>query len=443
MWPNSPFAIPTSSFNSPVPLVNVDPDTGPFITVCFNKEWQPYIVGALKQLMLQTTWATTDPNQLNLVQQRANNLINLFFRSKPLCNPETALIARAGAEGDENLIRQDPDNPCLLQTSIDGINWCTFADISLCLPANAQPSQHQPQPHPGGGCQIYHGSMGANNRWIVPTLVNTGDTVELLNPFGAGQDGVEAGGLEWRCYDGFTFIQDFCVTGTLSFSGTDPLPSAPHMSLIANIDGTFHPLIGGAITVPMGVSNAQVIVQVNDSDLTNNAGNYTFDLQICNNTAGTWCMDFNFLASPGGFAPSTAIPNPVGAWAAGVGWQFTDAEDGTSGNFVREVFIALDLGGTFTVTAANFTYTLTRGTHIVDGSQALLLGEPNHNTNYPTANGTGLIYTNTAVPGSATLIQARVNADYHNASTAVDGNAVITALHIEGTGTGPTGSVPC
>jgi len=426
MWPNSPFAIPTSSFNSPVPLVDTDPDTGPFITVCFNKEWQPYIVGALKQLMLQTTWDTHDPNQLNLVQQRANNLINLFFRSHPLCNPETSEIARSGAEGDENLIRQDPDNPCLLQTSINGTDWCTFADLSLCLGAPAQPTTNQPQPQPGGGCQSYAGAMAANNRWIAPTLVNAGDTVHLLNPFGAGQDGTEGGGLEWRCFDGFVFFQDFCVTTTQRLESTDPLNTAPHMALIANIAGVFYDLTAGPITVPGGVSNAQVIVQVNDAVLTDNAGNYTFNLEVCNNAATGWSQDFNFLINTGGWAPFNS--GQSAHWVSGSGWE--NNAPGSTPEDCAVDFVMLHsatlthLSATCNVTAVHQSYQNAQfeKNTVAFQSDATLAETP----------GGTLAYV-----GSQSFIAGDVLRIGWNISASPLGSAVLVSAHAEGTGTNP------
>lgn len=78
MFPDSPFAVPRSSFERPVPLVLVDPDQSPTVCLSINRDWIPYILGSLKQLVLQTTWRTDDPDALNLVQARAMTLIAMF-----------------------------------------------------------------------------------------------------------------------------------------------------------------------------------------------------------------------------------------------------------------------------------------------------------------------------------------------------------------------------
>lgn len=89
---DSPFAVPQSSYERPVPLVLVDPDTDANITVCFRSEWLPYVLGALQQLILQTTWDTDDPDALNLVQARAQLLIALFIEGCPTIMPDAGCI---------------------------------------------------------------------------------------------------------------------------------------------------------------------------------------------------------------------------------------------------------------------------------------------------------------------------------------------------------------
>src|SRR5947208_803476 len=76
MFPDSPFAVPRGSYQRPVPLVLVDPCSEPTVTVKINREWIPYMLGALKQLVLQATWDTNDPDALWLVQQRAMLLLS-------------------------------------------------------------------------------------------------------------------------------------------------------------------------------------------------------------------------------------------------------------------------------------------------------------------------------------------------------------------------------
>lgn len=78
MLPPEPESFPVSSFESPVPVPDQDPDTGTLISVRYNQVWQPYVLGALKQLVLPSTWKTSDPAVLALAQQRAMSLLDMF-----------------------------------------------------------------------------------------------------------------------------------------------------------------------------------------------------------------------------------------------------------------------------------------------------------------------------------------------------------------------------
>lgn len=71
-----PYAHPTSSFNKPVPIPGAEPDMGPCVTVSFGQAWLPYVLGALTQLLLQTTWDTDDREVFLLVQEQASTLIS-------------------------------------------------------------------------------------------------------------------------------------------------------------------------------------------------------------------------------------------------------------------------------------------------------------------------------------------------------------------------------
>jgi hypothetical protein len=78
VWPPSIFAVPVPSFVSPVLPPGVEPGASPFVTVCINELWLPYVRGALTQLLLQSTWG--DPVQVNneTAQKQAAELIARF-----------------------------------------------------------------------------------------------------------------------------------------------------------------------------------------------------------------------------------------------------------------------------------------------------------------------------------------------------------------------------
>jgi len=75
---------PTSSFNFPVQAPDVDPDTGVFVSVCFNPAWLPYVIGCVKQLTNPATWSVATESDMDTVLQRVDTLLNLFAEGCPV-----------------------------------------------------------------------------------------------------------------------------------------------------------------------------------------------------------------------------------------------------------------------------------------------------------------------------------------------------------------------
>jgi hypothetical protein len=73
-----PYAHPVGSFVSPVIPPDVEPADDDKIMVCVSVAWLPYVMGALSQLTLQSTWKTDDPDTVLLAQQRATYVIDQF-----------------------------------------------------------------------------------------------------------------------------------------------------------------------------------------------------------------------------------------------------------------------------------------------------------------------------------------------------------------------------
>jgi hypothetical protein len=207
------------------------------------------------------------------------------------------------------------------------------------IPANGVSGSGAPQPSAGGGQQAYCYQFQANNKLLLPTLVNSGDVIELTDQHGAGNDG---GHTTWYCPDGSILFGPLCVPTGGPASG-DPMPGENHMSLIVDIGGTFYSLEHGPITVPGGVSNAQAVVQINDSDITNNIGSYTVCIKVTNNQipSTAWIHTFDFALSPGAW---TAIVDTsdaaVATWVAGSGWQ---SGTGAGGGFPTHYAIIMQL----------------------------------------------------------------------------------------------------
>lgn len=165
-----------------------------------------------------------------------------------------------------------------------------------------------------GECTTYHASFSAKSTYLVPTVVNAGDTLEFTNAKGAGQDGTVS---PWHCPDGSQFFGGACVGVGGPFGG-DPAAAINHMALIALINGTYYSASSGTITVPGGVANAEVTLQVNDSSLTDNSGSYVVDVAVCNNLPVAWQSVWDFTLTPGLMTELQFVAGTT--WMPGTGW---------------------------------------------------------------------------------------------------------------------------
>lgn len=383
--------------------------------------------GALDTLCLAYRWADDPAHTAKAVAQVWRDVVENVLPGN--CEqPGTA----GADEGVETLIRQNPDNPCLLESSIDGVHWCAFADLSKCLPAPAQPGAGSEQPAPGGGCATYRAHLTAEGQWLLPTLVSSGDTIQLVNPIGATNDG---GDLRWWCPDGIQFIGNVCV-GAIVLNAADPIPTAGHMSIIALIDGIFYPLGTTIFTVPAGVSNARAVLQVNDSGLSNNKGSIDFGITVCNNQAGTWTHTSNYVIGQDGWLPIATGVGPGAVYTPGVG--FEDTEDNFGANNYRGVLIHRSISPATTFTSVTVHFSRTAGTVFASGD--------NHNItkNGVTALVTAPIQTDPPNPfawiGSTTGVtdlQLALYCGNDNTGTDPGGTLTVTSIVCTGTGTNP------
>src|SRR5262249_21564671 len=90
--------------------------------------------------------------------------------------------------------------------------------------------------------------------------------------------------------------------------------------IIAQIGSTFYDVYGSLFTVPGGITNQQVQFQVNLADISGNAGQFTFDVTVCNNQAAPWAHTLNVRLSPYGFNHTS----DGGLWLGGEGFHTTD-----------------------------------------------------------------------------------------------------------------------
>lgn len=390
-------------------------------------------LGTLWGLASAYAWENDDAHTAVLVAERWKR-VYLELRE---CLGDQLNTSGGADGGDENMIRQNPDNPCELQTSIDGTHWCTFADLSLCLPAPSQPGDGTTQPASNGGQACYHAEMVASNRYLVPTIVSAGDTVDLTNANGAGNDGTVS---PWQCPDGSTFFAGACIGGTGASSGSDPLPSVDHMRLVFNIDGTFYDAMGGPVTVPGGVTNAQVYVQVNDSDIADNAGSYRFDVCVTNNAAATWAHVFDFALTNGAFTtPTPPFGGDFGTWTPGLGWV-ADHVEHPSGFWYNQLVLNRTIPSR-TITRVVVTFNVhgistnqstanARFDVVLDSTQI------DQKLFSDTTEGDGLVSDHSMSQSGVTNLEVDIASSFYNSAT-FTGSAVITSIRLEGLGTDP------
>lgn len=289
------------------------------VCVKFNEKWLPYVLGCLFQLSQQTTFLYANADEFQFQQENVAELIYIFSKSR-LCE-----IDRRGEIQEEFMaIRTDCD--CITTIDCPEGGAKTLATTDQLTPPS-QPGEGSKQPSSGGGTAQYCQQLFANSKLLLPLIVSTGDVIDLISASGAGNDGT---GLIWNCPNGDVFFAGFCQTSSSALVGTDPLPTAPHMSLIANVGGTYVALSSSPYTVPSGVSNATVTIQINDDDLTNNSGAYQICVNVTNNQLASWSVTLDFALSRHGFTETDFTPFPettTTAYVPGKGFV------GTGGGF--------------------------------------------------------------------------------------------------------------
>lgn len=290
--------------------LEIDPPT----RVCFRVEVPNdiYHIGAFLGQIWALSWQQSwERDAAHTARLAAKVWLDIFNNLRPGCDCPSLPVGIDG--GDEPLIRQNPDNPCLLETSINGTDWCVWADLSKCVPAGGQPGAGSGAPPAGGGSACYEARMQGSGKWLLPTQVNTGDVITISEIKGAATDG---SGI-WYCPNGQTFFLNACA-GAITTSGGDPLNTVGHMRLIFKIDAAYHDGYNTTLTVPGGISNANVEFQMNDSSLSDNFGEITFKVCVQNNAAAVWSHTFDFIAGDGGFVSDAA--HGGAAYIPGTGW---------------------------------------------------------------------------------------------------------------------------
>jgi hypothetical protein len=100
----------------------------PFTCVQINTTWASHVIGAIDILSAPDAWRGGD-SEVWRAQQEIERLLR-----------EVA-VGLCDSEGNEMPLRQNPDNPCILQQSYDGgATWVNVFDFSLCQPSSIERS---------------------------------------------------------------------------------------------------------------------------------------------------------------------------------------------------------------------------------------------------------------------------------------------------------------
>lgn len=341
-------------------------------------------------------------------------------------------VVSAAEEGMlDGMIRQNPANCAQLQSSVDGINWCEFADFSSCIADQTIQPGATPQLPPGGqysNCL----SLSARDRWLLPIPVSTGDVISLTSIAGAWNDGT----ANWNCPDGSPFVLGACI-GTKSHAVGDPSATFFHMQLLLNINGTWYDPVASPVTVPAGVVNVQAWFQANDATLNDNQGTIGFCVGLVKGAipANSWQHIFDFTTGQHGWA----VNGSSGVYIAGQGYGTADAA--ISGGYERSVYIRLISPNMLpaTYTYVEFDFVATFGTFAYGGAAASpeIIDMPNgtrRQTVTPAAGQTQVATPALSVANPAD-IYCKVFADKQTTLAALAGQCIINRVILRGTGT--------
>lgn len=235
------------------------------------------------------------------------------------------------------ILRADPTGCGIQWSTDDGGTWNTV-DLATCITGLANDAitqaiedgviqrggtQQGPATAPEANtCVSYHVLLPGHDLWNSPCVVNAGDTIQVTNWRGQWNDGFLNGLLAWECGDGGVVFLGDC-TEPDSADPADPLQTAAHMQIIGhNSIEYFDPLT--IYTVPAGIANEHFVLQPNDSDLLDNSGLVSFDVEICANNG--WSMEWDFTTGEHGFSPAFFSGQYRAVYSAGVGW--TQGADG-------------------------------------------------------------------------------------------------------------------
>jgi len=164
-----------------------------------------------------------------------------------------------------------------------------------------------------GFCKTYHVTLRANQRWVAPIPIGAGYRITVTNARGGASDGT----INWYCPQSTLFGLGTCGSVEQAAQVGDPLQSVGHMRLIMSYNSVYYDAYNLVHTVSSSLNGQhQLELQVNDSPIADNSGDYQFDIEICNVGAcvpalGVAPQYAEMTFSNGIFTASATAPDPA------------------------------------------------------------------------------------------------------------------------------------
>jgi hypothetical protein len=432
MFPDSVFAHPTGSFNSPVPPPDVDPDVEPTTTIRVNCLWLKYIRGALTQLLLQSTWQG-DSDAVQLAIQRSTQLISMMADED--CEMCDCLEFTNGqwhkgipnGSGGTTFVPVDPrtegtvDPPWPPEKVPEGQTGNCLAAANLTAHFRASMQQLLDSLEAGA---LFSSALVGLEALLALALPIIGEVIVIATEMAASA--IDLGATEFAVdffpvdADDLYHILQCVLECNIT---TDGVVTADAIEVSKAL---FAPLIDAATD---SVKGALWQFFVNDwldsqgpnglTKLGNLANIISADCSDC--TACSWCHHFDFRISDYGWLPDSN-EGRQGQWVEGVGWiPDADAED--------VYFRYPEMPDDVTIILAK-TWVLDNGLNPFSASELLWReGGVNIVRQEPLASGVNIKQGNVGSYIGKNLTMAIVGS--------LDGSAVGQQITIRGTGTDP------
>lgn len=191
-------------------------------------------------------------------------------------------------------IRIDPNDPCMLQKTLNGVDWIDVGSFNPCAAAAASDAIQDgiadgtigvPGQQPPGGtipeadCKVYEVELRGADKWLCPVPVSAGFTILVTNASGGWGDGA----LLWWCPDGAGYVLGTCNESLRIHRPEDPLPTAYHGQIVGELGNGiawFDPLTA-TYEVPFGQTETHFTLQMNDDPISDNLGSVRFTVEVC------------------------------------------------------------------------------------------------------------------------------------------------------------------